>query len=278
MYSIVLLRLEQRGILLESMILSAEYAQNTNPKSTHYHDCHQLLYITHGHVRITVSANEYTAGPGTVVLISRFEEHSIQVESASYQRYTLQIAPEAGFSDPLLSLLVNRPESFRHALQLPDDSGVEMLLRRILQEFSGNNPLGGKMMDLLLLQLLITVYRAQPQALPYREDALALIRSIQHQFETEYASECTLQSLSAQHHISQSHLSHLFKEITGTSVMGYLSSCRFAAARRYLAETDLEVGRIVELCGFSDCSNFSRSFKASTGYSPTAYRSKFYHK
>lgn len=260
------------------MILAAEYAQNTNHKSTHYHDCHQLLYITHGQIRIAVSGNEYAAGPGTAVLISRFEEHSIQVESASYQRYTLQIAPEAGFSDPLLSLLVNRPESFRHALQLPDDSGAEMLLRRIVQEFNNRDPLCGKMMDLLLLQLLITVYRSQPKALPYREDKLALVRSIQHQFETDYAAPCTLQSLSAQYHISQSHLSHLFKEITGTSIMGYLSSCRFAAARRYLAETDLEIGRIVDLCGFSDNSNFSRSFKAITGCSPTVYRNVFYHK
>ena len=77
------------------MILSAEYAQNTNGKSTHYHNCHQLLYITHGQIRITVSGSEYVAGPGTAVLISRFEEHSIQVESHSYQRYTLQIAPES---------------------------------------------------------------------------------------------------------------------------------------------------------------------------------------
>lgn len=263
---------------MESMILSAEYSENIHHKLMHYHDCHQLLYITHGRILITVSGNKYAVGPGTAVLISRFEEHSIQVESESYQRYTLRITPEAGLSDPLLSLLVNRPESFRHALQLHDASGAEMLLKRILQEFTGNDPLNGKMMDLLLFQLLIDIYRAQPQTLPYREDALALVRSIQHQFETDYASQCTLQSLSAQYHISQSHLSHLFKDITGTSVMGYLNSCRFAAARRYLAETDLEVGRIVELCGFSDCSNFSRSFKASTGYSPTAYRSKFYHK
>ena len=260
---------------MESMILSAEYAQNTNPKSPHYHGCHQLLYITRGQVRITISGNEYSASPGTVVLISRFEEHAIQVESDSYERYTLQIAPEAGFSDPLLSLLVNRPESFRHALPLPADSGVETLLKRIWEEFNRHDPLGDKMMDLLLLQLLITVYRAQPQSLPYREDALALVRSIQHQFETDYASPCTLQSLSAQYHISQSHLSHLFKEITGTSIMGYLNSCRFAAARRYLAETDWEIGRIVEMCGFSDSSNFSRSFKSITGMTPTDFRTSF---
>ena len=105
-----------------------------------------------------------------------------------------------------------------------------------------------------------------------------LIRSIQQQFESNFIAKYTLQSLSRQHHVSPSHLSHQFKQATGTSVMGYLNSCRFAAAKRYLAETDFEIGRVVELCGFSDNSNFSRSFKNITGLTPTEFRIQFRHK
>ena len=57
--------------------------------------------------------------------------------------------------------------------------------------------------------------------------------------------------------------------------MGYLQSCRMAAAKKYLAETDLEVGAIVDKCGFSDSSNFSRSFKRVTGSTPTKFRAQF---
>jgi len=42
-----------------------------------------------------------------------------------------------------------------------------------------------------------------------------------------------------------------------------------------LAETDWEIGTIVEECGFSDNSNFSRTFKKTTGLSPTEFRKQF---
>ena len=57
--------------------------------------------------------------------------------------------------------------------------------------------------------------------------------------------------------------------------MRYLIDCRLAAAKKYLAETDLEIGKIVDLCGFSDNSNFSRMFRSATGVSPTGFRRQF---
>lgn len=263
---------------MRSIILSADYSDTRNHMAAHYHDCHQLLYITNGQIRIQVSGREYPAGPGTIVLISRFEEHSIQVQSSTYHRYSLRIAPDPGLSDPLFSLLVNRPEHFQHAVRLGDDSGAEELFARILREHQSGSIMRGKMLELLLLQLLVTVYRSLPEIIPYEQVDLHLIRSIQQQFESNFIAKYTLQSLSRQHHVSPSHLSHQFKQATGTSVMGYLNSCRFAAAKRYLAETDLEIGRVVELCGFSDNSNFSRSFKNITGLTPTEFRIQFRHK
>lgn len=261
-----------------SVILSADYSDTISHKAAHYHDCHQLLYITNGQIRIHVSGRAYSAGPGTIVLISRFEEHSIQVESRSYHRYSLHISPDPGLSDPLFSLLVNRPDHFQHAVQLEDDSGAEVLFAQILKEHQSGGAMRGKMQELLLLQLLVTVYRSRPEIIPHKQIDLQLIRRIQQQFEADYAAKYTLQSLSRQYHISPSHLSHQFKQATGTSVMGYLNSCRFAAAKRCLAETDLEIGSIVELCGFSDNSNFSRTFKNITRLTPTEFRSQFRHK
>ena len=62
---------------------------------------------------------------------------------------------------------------------------------------------------------------------------------------------------------------------TGMSVMEYLLSCRMASAKRMLAGTQMGIGEIVERCGFSDNSNFSRTFKALNGMSPTDFRKKY---
>ncbi len=258
-----------------SIILSAEYSDSMSSISAHYHDCHQLLYIKQGQICITVSDKLYHAVPGTLVLISRFEQHAIEVKSTVYQRYCLQIAPEAVVSDPLFSLLVNRPAHFYHAVALAPETGAEHLLLQLLQEQEGQKPMRSKMQQLILQQLLILVYRAQPEMSRQEENELMLIRRIQQKFESEPAQSYTLLGLSRQYHISPSHLSHLFKKVTGSSVMGYLASCRFAAAKGYLAQTEIPIGTIVELCGFTDGSNFSRSFKAAAGMSPSQFRAQF---
>lgn len=262
---------------MNSLVLSAEYSDTMRHKAFHFHDCHQILYVTEGKIRITVSGKTYTASKGTIVLISRFEEHSIQVESSCYHRYALRIRPDINQSDLGFSLLVNRPENFQHTILLDKHSGADALMAGILKEYRADHPMKEKMLDLLLQQLLITILRAQPQTVPYREEEFHLVREVQLLFETNYQAEHSLEALSHQFHISQSHLSHLFKKVTGSSVKGYLVSCRFAAAKRYLAETDFEIGKIVELCGFSDSSNFSRSFKAVTGMTPSDFRNRFSH-
>lgn len=263
-----------------SLVISAEYSDTMNHMATHYHDCHQLIYLAKGQATFTVSGHCYPICSGTLVLISRFEEHSIQVESDSYQRFTLRISPEISnhdstSADPLFGLLVNRPKNFQHTTRISSESDIEQLLHRIVKEKKKNDSLSDKMLDALLMQLLIIVYRADPERIYCDGEDVHLVRQIQKQFETDYAGVFSLESLSQQYHISPSYLSHMFKKVTGTSVMGYLTSCRFAAAKRYLAESELEVGRIVELCGFSDNSNFSRSFKTATGFTPSEFRNQF---
>ena len=81
-----------------------------------------------------------------------------------------------------------------------------------------------------------------------------------------------IKELAKKYNLSISSLSHQFKKITGMSVMNYLLSCRIAGAKNLLAKTDLSIGEITELCGFSDNSNFSRTFKKLNGISPTRFR------
>lgn len=263
---------------MESLILDAYYSDTFRQKAPHFHDCHQLIYVSRGEALFTVQGTPYRARPGTLVLISRFEEHAIAPLTADYCRYALHISPDfssAVHEEPLLSVLVNRPKHFQHAADLSGCPEAEPLLKRILQERSEDRAMVEKMQNLLLLQLLLLLCRTHPQLLSQQADKLHLIRQVQAYFENNYQKECSLSQLAQGFHISESHLSHLFKSITGSSVMGYLTHCRLAAAKRYLAETDLEIGKIVELCGFSDNSNFSRSFKAATAMSPTQFRQQF---
>ena len=265
---------------MASGILSVGYSEAVSGATKHYHDGHQLLYVVKGKAVVSVGGIQERISDGTLLLFNRFEEHSIIVESEEYKRYSLRISSDAGVGgkrELLFAVLVNRFPGFCHAVKAGSSSAtVEALFRRLTQEFRSDAPFREEMLDALLRELLVTVCRMMPQSPLLRSnESVRLISHVQQRFETRYADDYTLAELAEEHHMSVSYLSHLFKEVTGVSVMEYLTACRMQAAKGYLATTDLSVGEIVSVCGFSDDSNFSRSFKARTGQTPSEFRKSY---
>jgi two-component system response regulator YesN len=74
--------------------------------------------------------------------------------------------------------------------------------------------------------------------------------------------------------VSSCYLSHLFKEITGNTVIEHLTKTRIRAAKKLLKETRAKVYEIAEQVGFSDYHYFGIVFKKSTGLAPLEYRDK----
>ena len=98
------------------------------------------------------------------------------------------------------------------------------------------------MLNLLIQQLLIVIYRQLPDVFAvFDESSFDTVQQIQRRMEISFYDHFSLSSLSEEYGFSISHLSHLFKRITGNSVMGYLQSCRMAAAKKYLAQTCYEL-------------------------------------
>ena len=263
-----------------SGICSATYSEQPTGKSKHYHDGHQLLYIVKGHVSVTVNGESETVSEGTLLLFSRFEEHSIRVLDGEYCRYSLRISPDIPNipeNEILFSLLVNRAEGFCRAIRTGAVGPlIEGILERIVSEFSGDASFRSEMLEALFKELLIVICRLIPrEMLPERNENAQLIYRLQKRFESNYSDDFTLSDLASEYHMSVSHLSHLFKEITGESVMEYLFACRLLAAKKYLATTGMPIGEIVSACGFSDDSNFSRVFKQRTGMTPSEFRSSY---
>ena len=263
-----------------SGVLSATYSETMSGKSNHYHDGHQLLYIVKGSVDVTVNGICERVEEGTLLLFSRFEEHSITVRGEEYQRYSLRISPDvvnARDNELLFGLLVNRAQGFQRAIPAGAHSDVvEHCFRRIAEEYRERLLMREEMLDVLLRELLLVVCRMLPQNfLPEKSEGARLVYQLQQRFESDFCRIVSLGELAEEYHMSVSYLSHLFKETTGMSVMEYLFACRLFAAKRYLATTDMTVGEIVAACGFCDNSNFSRNFKKKTGMTPSDFRKTY---
>lgn len=261
---------------MKGLIQDIYFSDSVVQKAPHYHDCHQIILILKGEAEIRVKDQFYQAGAGSIVLFSRYEDHSIC--SQGYERYVLQIEPRADRrSNRLYALLSNRPKGFSNLIDTAGQfSAFHRLFREIAEEYTAERPMSDTMMELLVEELLVRLYRQLPMTLPHLEqDEAEMVLRIQQQFAEEFSISYSLEQLARDYNVSPSTLSHRFKEVTGVSVMDYLLSCRLTAAKNYLIGTTLSVGEIVELCGFSDNSNFSRTFKKQTGLSPRAFRQVF---
>lgn len=260
---------------MQSIVQKVYYADDTLLKKPHFHDCHQIILILKGEAELQVNGKALTAKGGDIMIFSRYENHSVAIRSAKYERYVLHIDPTViNKSSPVYSLLTDRPEGFCNIVNVSKAMHEAVdAFKRILREHQSLESLAEEMEQLAVKQLLITVCRCTPLDLGTVTDET--VTDIKRRFEENCGEPFSLNALAKQYSISASSLSHRFREVTGVSVMGHLMSCRIARAKQLLAETDMDIGLIVEKCGFSDNSNFSRTFKARIGVSPTDFRKRY---
>ncbi|HJB22610.1 MAG TPA: helix-turn-helix domain-containing protein [Candidatus Jeotgalibaca pullicola] len=73
-------------------------------------------------------------------------------------------------------------------------------------------------------------------------------------------------------------MSHVFKEVTGHTIMTYLMQYRLSKARNQLIqEPDERIKIISQESGFESEAHFSRFFKRNMGVSPSEYRKQQYN-
>ena len=121
-------------------VISAKFSENMKSFGKHYHDAHQMIYVKEGRIRVRIENEEYEAGSGSLVILSRFEEHSIDVLTPQYKRYSVVISPETTTSDIdeyiLSTILTNRFEGFSHVVDLVGNREIKCFFEEMALEFS----------------------------------------------------------------------------------------------------------------------------------------------
>ena len=89
-------------------------------------------------------------------------------------------------------------------------------------------------------------------------------------------TKISLEKLAETVSLSPSYLSKLFRKETGATISSYIISKRIEAAENMLKFSDYTCLEISECLNFSSESHFISVFKSKTGYTPKAYREKFF--
>ena len=125
---------------------------------------------------------------------------------------------------------------------------------------------------LIILAKLQRAYIGQTADIP-KVEKRELLDEITQFIEKHYADPLTLTDFAKRFYISESTVSHLFKQKMGVSVYRYVTQRRLIAAKNLILR-GIALENVAEQVGFSDYSTFYRAFKGEFGISPRQFRTQ----
>lgn len=156
-------------------------------------------------------------------------------------------------------------------------SEMEIVFDRLLDESLGASPGGRAMMAALMNQCLVLVFRRlcdSPEcrmpwlaALDDTRLAAAVSSVLEHP-----AADHSLESLSAEAHMSRSAFARDFHRAFGRTPMTFVREVRLRRGASLLVTTSLSTGEIAHRVGFASRSHFSRAFRDYFGLTPSVFR------
>lgn len=105
-----------------------------------------------------------------------------------------------------------------------------------------------------------------------RAEEPELLDRIRAYVEREYSKAFTIGDLSRRFYVSESTISHLFRQKLGISLHRYVTQRRLIAAKALIAQGQ-DLRSVAAATGFGDYSSFYRAFRQAFGISPRQYRS-----
>lgn len=98
------------------------------------------------------------------------------------------------------------------------------------------------------------------------------IISIINYIDDNYQEDLTIEQLSEVFHLSEGHLSKLFKENLGMTIKAYISQTRAKEVRNALLTSDLPLIDIAIMCGFPNVKSMNKVFKDLYQCTPSQFR------
>ncbi len=104
------------------------------------------------------------------------------------------------------------------------------------------------------------------------------LTKVMHFLTTSYQNKIELKKVAEIANLHPSAFCRYFREKTGKSLLEFISDMRIGYACRLILENKMSITQICFESGFNNISNFNRTFKRQTGFTPTEYFGKFHGK
>lgn len=241
------------------------------------HDYFELYFLLNGNREIFIENKLYLLHSGSMCVIRPFDMH--KTEGAAYERVNIYIDKDL-LSDAENELLIKISEhgavSFDQTqFRFISNTIKEAALIEIADTAKRQNFLyflSKTVIAYLQTQTLTPLQASITTIYPHRSDPLIL--KIAAYINQSYARHLTLEHLQKTFFISKNTLCRRFRKQMNCSPVQYITHIRINKSKRYLKNTNKQMGEIAELCGFPSANYFSIIFTKQVGMSPLNYRKK----
>lgn len=269
--------------------LGYEIEEGINQLAFHTHSTFELYMLLEGECTFQIGDRFYELQSDDILLINGLTLHKAFVgeESGAYRRSVIHFEYED--IHPLLDVLDTRQiltmfsNESGHLYRLKRDkdkarikgylADLHRIMQREDQRFVQSQSL------LLLTQILMEIDSSTLETSiveSQRDIKITHAESVARYMTLHFKERLDIATIAKETNLSPSYLSHVFKEVTGMTVMNFLMSYRLSQAMFLLRlRTDLLVNEIAKETGFESNAHFSRFFKKHIGLTPVQYRKSF---
>ena len=291
--------LYQPKVLDESILafhrLQGMEAYMPESNETESHSKYEIYFFEGGQCKYLIENRIYELEPGDIILLDGLTLHKSNITSPdSYVRSVIHFTP-IWLKEmlPLLGIpnLLDPFKKLNNCILRTgfDASGqyvsekmkwIAKQLEIIDQEFQSTGTINAVLeMELKLefLHLLLYIYKKSEcehlQIKQKKTEKKLHAEKIASWINRYYSEKICLERIAKEFNLNKCYVSHIFKEVTGYTVMQYVMECRLIQVK-YLLEMrpDLSLEEIFTSTGFESADHFSHFFKEKMGITPTNYR------
>ena len=252
---------------------------STTRVNLHSHNYVEILYCkTSADVEYLIGSNRYRLQKGDIVYVPAGVSHRpIMPEKLAipYERDVLWISTE--FMDTIRNMYPDEGAALQNLSVPIRTAGTrweflgDVFRNGVLEEERKRPGWETAVMGntLLILTYMRRMYMERTAGTMQAEKPELLDR-INGYIEQHYARHITIDDLARQFFVSNSTISHLFKQKMGVSLYRYITQRRLIAAKALITQK-VPMEEIAHMVGFVDYSTFYRAFKQEFGISPRQF-------
>ncbi len=253
----------------------------------HYHNAYEIMFLIKSENKLFIKDSSYLMQPRQIIFIAPYTVHRIEYNNnTEYIRYVLNF--ESSYLMPMLDVLggqslINMLNNLEISVADLDTHSFNKAcvifsnLEKQYTSFEKNPNLENNMrLKLALCSSIIDIHKIFTTQ-KANETNIVTVNLVKHVIEylnENYMNPITLDDIEKNFYVSKYHLCHMFREVTGASVVEFLQYIRIAEAQKLLAVKKLPILEVCYQCGFNNIQHFYRVFKKVTGTTPKATQVK----